>query len=369
MKKKKLRIGLVGLQAGRSWAALAHLPALYELSDLYEIVGVVNSSLESSQAAAEACAIPHAFGSIDEMAASEDIDLVVVTVRVPLHYDAVKSILSHGKHVYCEWPLGRTLAEAEELAAMARERSVVAVAGTQARVSPAIRTLSELIKANSIGSIVSSSIHGWATPWGATISDTKNEEYLRKQASGADLLTIPFAHTLAAARDVLGSIRQLSATVHTRYPRVKALDTGTSIEADASDYISVIASLTNGAPLSMEYTGGHPVYGDAFSWQIEGTTGQLVMTGSTGHTQLANLAITRYSGFEQEPAVIEIAGMDHFGPHTNVKEIYRRLASDILKGTHSAPSFEEALSLHKLIEDIRLSSRTGQRISPASPAK
>ncbi|UFH57875.1 Gfo/Idh/MocA family protein [Spirosoma sp. KNUC1025] len=166
MKKQKLRVGLAGLQAGRSWAAVAHLPALHELSDHYEIVGVVNSSLESSQAAAEACAIPRAFGSIDEMAASEDIDLVVVTVRVPLHYEAVKSILSHGKHVYCEWPLGRTLAEAEELTAMARERSVVAVAGTQARVSPAIRTLSELIKTNSIGSIVSSSIHGWATPGG-----------------------------------------------------------------------------------------------------------------------------------------------------------------------------------------------------------
>ncbi|AUD00781.1 hypothetical protein CWM47_02490 [Spirosoma pollinicola] len=166
---------------------------------------------------------------------------------------------------------------------------------------------------------------------------------------------------------MLGSIRELSANVHTRYPRVKVLDSGTYIEADAPDYISVIASLTNGAPLSMEYTGGHPVYGDAFSWQIEGTTGQLVITASTGHTQLANIAITRYSPSGQEPERIEIAGMDHFGPHTNVKEIYRRLASDILNGTQTAPSFEEAVWLHKLIDDIRLSSRTGQRISQATP--
>jgi predicted dehydrogenase len=169
----KIRVGIVGLQAGRSWAAVAHLPALGQLSDLYEIVGVVNSSLESSRAAAEACRVPLAFGSIEEMASSDEVDLIVVTVRVPLHYDAVKTILSHGKHVYCEWPLGRTLAEAEELAAMARGRSLIAVAGTQARVSAALRKVSDLIKNDLIGSILSSSVRGWATPWGNTINNTK----------------------------------------------------------------------------------------------------------------------------------------------------------------------------------------------------
>lgn len=366
----KIRVGIVGLQAGRSWAAVAHLPALGQLSDQYEIVGVVNSSLESSRAAAKACRIPLAFGSIEEMASSDEVDLIVVTVRVPLHYDAVKTILSHGKHVYCEWPLGRTLAEAEELAAMARGRSLVAVAGTQARVSVTLRKVAGLISNDFIGSVLSSSIRGWATPWGDTISDTKNEEYLRKERSGADLLTIPFAHTLVAACDVLGDIKHLSAVVHTRYPKVKALDTGKVIDADAPDFISVIANLSNGAPLSIHFQGGHPEYGEPFIWEIEGSKGKIVLTAQTGHTQMAEFEITHYTPPSQQPELINIADTDDpFGPHTNVREIYNRIASDIFHGTSSAPSFDDAVILHKLIDDIRLSSARRQWVIPSTSSR
>lgn len=368
MNRSKIRVGIVGLQASRSWAAVAHLPALGQLTDQYEILGVVNSSPESSRAAAEACRIPLAFSSIEEMASSDEVDLIVVTVRVPMHYDAVKTILLHGKHVYCEWPLGRTLAEAEELAAMARERSLLAVAGTQARVSVALRKTADLIKNDFIGSILSSSIRGWAAPWGDTISDTKNEEYLRKEQNGADLLTIPFAHTLAAACDVLGDVRDLSAVVHTRYTKVKVLDTGKFIDADAPDFISVIGNLSNDAPFSINFQGGHPVNGDAFIWEIEGSKGKIVIKAQTGHTQMADFTISHYTPSGQEPGLINTANADDhvpFGPDTNVREMYNRIASDILHGTNSAPSFDDAVILHKLIDDIRLSSTLRQWVIPS----
>ncbi|CAG4995504.1 hypothetical protein DYBT9275_01654 [Dyadobacter sp. CECT 9275] len=368
--RSKIRVGIVGLQAGRSWAAVAHLPALGQLTDQYEIVGVVNSSLESSRAAAEACRIPLAFGSIEEMASSEEIDLIVVTVRVPLHYDAIKTILSHGKHVYCEWPLGRSLAEVEELAAMAHERSVIAVTGTQARVSVAIRKTADLIKNDFIGSILSSSIRGWAAPWGDTITDTKNEEYLRKKQNGADLLTIPFAHTLAAVCDVLGDIRDLSAIVHTRYPKVKALDTGKFIDADAPDFISVIGNLNKEAPFSINYQGANSVNGDAIIWEIEGSKGKIVLKAQTGHTQMADFTISHYTPSSQEPELINIDNKEEsFGPHTNVREMYNRIASDILHGTNSAPSFDDAVILHKLIDDIRFSSSRKQWVIPSTHSR
>ena len=79
----KIRVGIVGLQPGRSWASSAHLPALRHLSSDFEVIGVANSSLESAQAAARACNIPGAFQDVEEMAASADIDLIAVTVKVP----------------------------------------------------------------------------------------------------------------------------------------------------------------------------------------------------------------------------------------------------------------------------------------------
>jgi len=370
MNHKKIRVGIVGLQAGRSWAAVSHLPALGQLTDQYEITGVVNSSLESSRAAAEACGIPLAFGSIEEMSSSDEVDLIVVTVRVPLHYDAVRIILSHGKHVYCEWPLGRTLAEAEELANMARERSLVAVAGTQARVSVALSKVADLINNDLIGSILSSSIRGWATPWGDTISDTKNEEYLRKKQNGADLLTIPFAHTLAAVCDILGDIKHLSAVIHTRYPKVKALDTGKFIDADAPDFISVIASLGNDAPLSINFQGGHPVYGDAFIWEIEGSKGKIILRAQTGHTQIADFTISHYTPSSKHPESINVTNADDpFGPHTNVREMYNRIADDIQLGTSSAPSFDDAVILHKMIDEACFSSTQRRWIVPSAHSR
>jgi len=46
--------------------------------------------------------------------------------------EIAKAAIGAGKHVYCEWPLGNGLAEAEEMAALARTKGVLGVVGTQA---------------------------------------------------------------------------------------------------------------------------------------------------------------------------------------------------------------------------------------------
>jgi predicted dehydrogenase len=46
-----------------------------------------------------------------------------------------------------EWPLGRTTAEAEELAAPAKAKGVQTSCGLQSRVSPALLYMKELIEA------------------------------------------------------------------------------------------------------------------------------------------------------------------------------------------------------------------------------
>ena len=43
----------------------------------------------------------------DMIASAPEIDAVAVVVRVPSHYAPTKAALEAGKHVYCEWPLGR----------------------------------------------------------------------------------------------------------------------------------------------------------------------------------------------------------------------------------------------------------------------
>ncbi len=119
---KPLRVGIIGLSAERGWATAAHIPALHALSDDFELAGVANTSLASARAAAAAFGLPRAFQSTAELVASPDVDVVVVTVKVPYHRELVSEALNAGKSVYCEWPLGNGLAEAVELAQLANNR-------------------------------------------------------------------------------------------------------------------------------------------------------------------------------------------------------------------------------------------------------
>jgi len=139
MTGQRFGVGIVGVEPGRSWAARSHIPALRALPETFDIIGVANTSKASAEAAAAATGLPRAFADVAELVATPEVDIVAVAVKVPPHFEIVKAAISAGKHVYCEWPLGNGLAEAEEMAAFARANGVLGVAGTQARVAPEIR--------------------------------------------------------------------------------------------------------------------------------------------------------------------------------------------------------------------------------------
>jgi hypothetical protein len=198
MTEQRFRVGIVGLEPGRGWAARAHVPALRALSDSYEIVGVANTSLASAQRAAAALGLPRAFNDVAGLVSAPEVDIVTVTVKVPHHLEVVKAAIEAGKHVYCEWPLGNGLAEAEELAELAKAKSVLGVVGTQARVSPEIEYLKHLITDGFVGEVLSTTIVARGGGWGGSIAQKKSDAYMLDRAAGATMLTIPVGHTLAA---------------------------------------------------------------------------------------------------------------------------------------------------------------------------
>ena len=56
----KIRVGIIGVQPERSWAAVAHIPALAELPD-YEITALSTTRQESADAAAALYGVAHAY--------------------------------------------------------------------------------------------------------------------------------------------------------------------------------------------------------------------------------------------------------------------------------------------------------------------
>ncbi len=372
MAERRFRVGIVGLQPGRSWAARAHVPALRALSDEYEIVGVANSNRASAEAAASACDLPHAFADVAELVASPEIDIVVVAVKVPHHLQIVKAAVGAGKHVFCEWPLGNGLVEAEEMAALVRAKGVLGVIGTQARVAPEIEYLRRLIAGGFVGEVLSATLTARGRGWGGSIESTATGAYLLDRANGATMLTIPFGHTLAALRDVLGDITELSAVIANRRHAVHALDTGKTLPMDAPDQILVTGLLAGGAPLSIHYRGGEARGAAGLVWEINGSEGDIKVTGPSGHAQMVQLRLKGGRGDERTLRPLEVpvsyrAGWPGDVVPGNVARVYARMAADLRQGTRTAPSFDDAVGLHRLLAAIEAAADSGRRVAPEAP--
>ena len=367
MSKTQWGVGIIGLQPGRSWAAVAHVPALRALAGDFAIIGVANTSQASAEAAAKACNLPRAFASVSALIASPEVDVVVVTVKVPHHFAIVREAIAAGKHIYCEWPLGNGLDEARELARLAQAAGIVAVAGTQARVAPEIQYLRQLIIEGYVGHVLSTSLIGSGMILGPTVEP--RSIYLMDRANGANMLTIPVGHTLAAVREVLGEVTDLSARLVNRRTSARVEGTGEVRPMTAHDQVLMDGVLDSGAPISLHYRGGLS-RGTGLLWEINGTDGDIQVSGANGHAQMVQLALA--AGHEDERTLrpIEIpesfyAGLPDSVLARNVACVYTRMAADLRDRTRTAPSFDDAVTLHRLLAAIERSSEDGFRVLPS----
>ncbi len=359
MGTEKIKVGIIGLNPDSQWASISHVPALRFLSYTFEIVGVANSTYESAVKAASVLHIPTAFKTPYALIASADIELVVITVKVRYHYDLVKAALEAGKHVYCEHPLGNGLIETEQLAAIAAQKNVVSVVGTQMVVSPEIIYLEHLIKDGYVGRVLSTTLIGSGGPWSdQTIAA---DYYLYDKTMGATMLTIPLGHTLAGVTKVFGGFDTLTAKMINNFTTVKLTDSGEIKPKTAEDQIMIIGQLKNGAAISIHYRGGTS-RGTNLLWEINGTEGDIQVIGPLGHGQFVPLTIRGAKGNDKELQTLRIPNEMHEGlPDNpvvrNVMQIYKRIAADIRNKTKTAPSFEDAVVLGKLLNDIEQSSK------------
>src|SRR5215471_349958 len=144
----RIRVGIVGAtvtQGGSGWGANAHVPALKALPQ-YQLEAVCTAHEDTAKASAAAFGAARGFHRFADMVGDPDVDLVVVCVRVPGHRELVMAGLEAGKPVLCEWPLGANLAEAQEMAGLARKRSLRSYVGLQARSDPTILYAADLVR-------------------------------------------------------------------------------------------------------------------------------------------------------------------------------------------------------------------------------
>lgn len=349
---------------------MAHLPALKKLEEKYMITGVVNSSIQSALATTKANQLDDkvAFSDMKTMVNEGDIDAVVVSVKVPNHYELVKPALESNKDVFCEWPLGNGLAEAEELASIARSKGLKTMVGLQARKAPSILKAKELVESGALGIITSVSLVGNTGNWGHKGEDSR-PDYLEQEKNGANLVTIPAGHALDALTYIVGEMKHLQASMTTLFPTVKMLhdgkETGQIRHRDVADSLVVQGSLSNGALVSAHFRGGNTLGAtDPFRLEIIGTKGDILITGSSVYVEMSLLKIHFNDGKETQDLTMK------YDPIVdNVKGLFDAFATvhghqpAQLSSSHGFPTFDDAVIRHKMIAAIYRSSKNGTRES------
>ncbi len=353
---RPIRVGIVGANAARGWARDAHLPALGKLSGDFVLSAVSARTQVLAEAARDAYGAETAFGDSLGLARSPSVDLVCVVVKVPEHHAIVLAALAAGKHVYCEWPLGRDLAEAQEMAAAVDPVSHVMI-GLQGLSSPAVLAAADLVRSGAIGRPLAMRVFSPTAGWGTQAPP--HYAYLQDKWNGATLETIAGGHTLAVMEALVGAFVEVDARNSILHSHIDVVGQG-AVERTCADHMMVLGRHAGGCVSTLEVAGG--VTGKPFRLELDGDAGWIRITGDfVGGFQGG--VLTLETSVADAPSVAAIT--DLTGPPANLAESYARLAADIRTGQRTVPDFERAVRLSRLLETIDLASTSGHRTTGA----
>ena len=291
---------------------------------------------------------------------SAEIDLVTVATRVPDHRDLVLAALAAGKHVYCEWPLGRSIAEAEAMNDARRTAGVEAAVGLQLRGNPVVARARELLRQGAIGRLLSVSVSSATAGFGPVVPAAF--AYLEEPANFANLVTIQAAHTIDMAIAIVGGLLDVSALATAQFPMITVGDDEAPRPRTTFDHLLVQGRFDAGGVLTVEVSGGRPP-DTPFRLTAVGTQGVLEIDGGAMRGFQSGRLGLSLDGKPQSVDDGELASLSDAA--TNVAGIYAALRDGIRGGTSRAVGFDHAARLTRLVEDVLESSKLGRRVNAA----
>ncbi len=366
--QQPIRIGLIGANIHQGWSPRAHLPALQAHPD-FDLAAVCTTRQESADEAMGAFNAGSAWDDYNRMLADADLAAATISLRVPRHYEPTTAALRAGKHTFTEWPLGRTTAEAIEMADLARQQGVKTAVGLQARANPAIAHLRNLVADGYVGRVMT--CHVRLMREGVLTRDS-GRTWQRDDELGAHTLTIACGHTIDALCSVVGEFADVSTVVSTQATTWHETDTGQDLPVTSPDNVLVSGNLQSGGVGSVQI-GSTAWAGSGYRMEIYGEEGTLVAV-SVDSPQLQQVTIRGARGGSNDLQDLTPAEELHLAPEIpggaayNVGQLYSQFAASIREtdnGGPGVPDFDHAVGLHRFIDAIRQSSDEGRRVTVA----
>ena len=202
-----IRVAVVGTGFG----ARIQIPGL-RMSGRFEVAALVGRDPERTRRIAARLDVP-ALTDLDEALALPGLDAVSIATPPAAHATGVIAAARAGKHVLCEKPMARTLAEAAAMDAAARSAGVVALVDHEFRFHPTRALLGRMIARGDLGvprlfSAVDT-IALYVAPY------RQAPAWWFDVAQGGGWLGASGSHLIDAVRTWLGDVASLTAQVDT----------------------------------------------------------------------------------------------------------------------------------------------------------
>ena len=355
-----LRVGVVGAGA----IAPPYYLAMQAWPQL-ELRCCTSLGMDSAEAAAAKygiAAVPFA-----AMLADPQLDAIVNLTPVQAHYATSKAILAAGKHLYSEKPLAASLAEAEELLALAKANGLRIGCAPDTFFGSAHQEARAAVDAGLIGAPVGGALFFGNA--GVEMWHPKPEPFYR---AGGGPVSDHSPYYLAQMINLLGPVASVSANgarpfpVRTMHNPARA---GESFETEVDTSVAGVLTFASGALVTLAISWDIGPHGRA-PIEVYGSLGSLANPDpnwSDGVVRLTTRDGTREldhaTRLFHKPTMINF-----FGAEVGYYRLcgLADMADAIAQDRPHRASAELALHIMEVIEAIRTSSETDRRVDIAS---
>ena len=235
-----VRVAIIGTGIG----AAVHIPVFRQLEDT-EIVAIGSRRIERAKELAERHRIELPSDDYREIVDHPDVDAVVIATPPYLHHTIAIAAIEAGKHVLCEKPMARNLAEARDMVNLARTADVAAVVNHEYRYMPARRHVKTMIDEGFIGEPQSASI----VVYRSSLADPNGRPFswLMEREKAGGMLAASGSHYIDLLRWWFGDIKAVAGLTATMVPQRHLPDSAEMAHVDADDNFALMLRFHNGA--------------------------------------------------------------------------------------------------------------------------
>src|SRR5579885_1886337 len=255
---EKLRFAIVGCGV----IGPLHAQALASLPDA-ELVAVADHTTERAQRLAAQYGA-RAYTDMDEMLASEQLDVVTICTPSGLHGEHACRAMRAGRHVIVEKPREIRQEAIDEMLRVQQEQGVKLAVISQHRFDPAVRQVRGLIDDGAFGRLVLG--HAQIPWWRSQAYYDSGDWRGTWRLDGGGILMNQSIHQIDLLQWMMGPVKSIAAYTDTLVHRMETEDVAVAVLRFANGALGTISGTTGAYPGTSARV---EIYGDKGSALIE----------------------------------------------------------------------------------------------------